>query len=230
MGATWLHFINSGNDLKQSNNHPATNSSGQWDSPKNPNGKHGLGSSQVGQGHLWVLSPPAAPLAFLRDNVRRWRTGKLTANCPGRSETVSWWEVQLGKSNFKSPRWPASLAGWIFLRLFFSPVLRALHITEHYRKKHNHARKAPSKHSKLIYSEYTMMRLLPFKNSSALRLWSRSFSWKLLHHPQFVPPADGKLLWLYDLCDWHSTPCPHESTQPRSVTQLSWDIQTLLTK
>lgn len=148
----------------------------------------GWGAAKCCRATSGCSSPPAVPLVFHRDNwgwqeMEDWEThsslpGKLW-NCP--RELATRWEVQLRNSHFRSPPWPASLVGRKFLRLFFSPVPRALHITKHYGKNHNQTRKALRKDSKLVHhNEYMMMPFLSFKNSIAIRLWSRSFSWKLL--------------------------------------------------
>lgn len=150
----------------------------------------GWGAAKCCRATSGCSSPPAVPLVFHRDNWG-WLTGDGGL---GNSQLIAREALKLSKragntmgssaekqSNFRSPPWPASLVGRKFLRLFFSPVPRALHITKHYGKNHNQTRKALRKDSKLVHhNEYMMMPFLSFKNSIAIRLWSRSFSWKLL--------------------------------------------------
>lgn len=189
MSATCLHFMNSGDDQNQQ---PTT-----WPAIVRGSGIHPRIPMEG-----WAEEQPSAagpPLGAHPPQQCRWCSTETTEvgwqemedwethsslpgklwNCP--RELATRWEVQLRNSHFRSPPWPASLVGRKFLRLFFSPVPRALHITKHYGKNHNQIRKALHKDSKLVHhNEYMMMPFLSFKNSIAIRLWSRSFSWKLL--------------------------------------------------
>lgn len=239
MSATCLHFMNSGDDQKQQ---PTT-----WPAIVRGSGIHpripmeGWAEEQPsGAGPPLGAQPPQQCRWCSTETTevdRRWRTGKLTAHCPGSSETVqeSWqhdgkfsWETATSEAHLDLPAWlDGNFSG------FSSPQSQGLCtlLSTMGRTTIKPGRLSVRIQSLSIITNTWWCPSFPLKIPLQLDFGVEVSVGNCCNHPQFVPPANVNLSWFYDLCDWHSTPQPHAvySASFHDTTKWAGRFRDLLT-